>query len=162
MKFERTPRVEAFNDTSQKRAALRRKQRLEREALPLLAQITAEQQPTEDQVMEERAARWIEADQQRRDEKAAHWRRLRARLFSNYGENLRAALREAWRKAPYPATWAYFGDMLTSFDRGHLVFTEDGRLVSPAHLEWINQGGAAEARRRIAAAQERMRKERAA
>lgn len=152
MRFERTPRAEPFKDTSRKRAALRRKQRLEREALPLFAELTAEQQPSADQVMTERATRWIEADQQRRDERATHWRRVRARFFANYGPNLRAALRAAWNRAPYPATWAYFGDMLTSFDRGALVFTEDGRLVSPAHLAWITQGGAAEARRRLAAA----------
>jgi len=162
MRYERTPRAEAFKDTSRKRAALRRKQRLEREALPLFATLTAEQQPGEDEVMAQRAIAWTEADQRRRDERAAHWRRVRARLFANYGPNLRAALRHAWNRAPYPATWAYFGDMLTSYDRGALVFADDGRLVSPAHLAWMKNGGAAEARKRLAAAQERMRQERAA
>ena len=40
MRFKRCER-HPFTDTSRKRAALRRKQRLEREALPLLADLVA-------------------------------------------------------------------------------------------------------------------------
>lgn len=157
MRFEKHERAEAFRDTSRKRAALRRKQRLEREALPLFAEHIAEAQPGEDEVMARRAIEWSEGDQRRRDERAAHWRRVRATFYASYGPNLRAALRHAWNRAPYPATWVYFGDMLHSFNQGRLVFADDGRLVSPHHLEWMRNGGTQEARRRLAEAQAKTR-----
>ncbi len=63
-----------FTDTSRKRAALRRKQRLEREALPLLADLIAETQPGEDEVMQDRAARWAASEIRSRNLRADRWR----------------------------------------------------------------------------------------
>ncbi len=60
MRFKRTPTF-AFTDTPRKRAALRRKQQRERDALPLFADQIAEEQPTEDEVMARRA---VLSDQQ--------------------------------------------------------------------------------------------------
>ncbi|WP_317054365.1 hypothetical protein [Roseovarius rhodophyticola] len=45
MRFKRTPTF-AFTDTPRKRAALRRKQQRERDALPLFAAQVAEEQPS--------------------------------------------------------------------------------------------------------------------
>lgn len=48
MRFRRWPRPPPFEDTTRKRAALARKQRLEREALPLFSnQIAVQQRGTD-------------------------------------------------------------------------------------------------------------------
>jgi hypothetical protein len=55
MRFRRWPRPTSFEDTTRKRAALTRKQRLEREALPLFSDQIALKQTAVDTVMHERA-----------------------------------------------------------------------------------------------------------
>lgn len=130
MRFDRYLRSGPFQDTSRKRAALARKQRLERERLPLLADLVAEQQPAADAVMADRAERWERSEQAARDRRAADWRRARARLAS-YGDNLRPMLRQLWNAAPYPATPVYLLDMLHSFDRGN---------IDPECPPWVYKG----------------------
>ncbi len=101
MRFKRCQRSE-FTDTSRKRSALRRKQRLEREALPLLAEQIAEQQPSEDEVMQERSKRWDDHQRRDRSRRAAQWRRARQEIDA-MPEALRKRVKYAWNCAPYPA-----------------------------------------------------------
>jgi len=82
MRFRRWPRPEPYGDTSRKRAAFLRKQRLQREALPLFAEQIAAGQHSVDEEMARRAIWWDEAERHRRDQRAAWWRKGRARLFA--------------------------------------------------------------------------------
>lgn len=127
MRFRRHVR-HPFTDTSRKRAALRRKQRLEREALPLLATLIAEQQPDEDSVMAERAVRWLRAEAETRARRALAWRKARARLRS-FTTNEARALYLAWQGAPYPASPEYLLDFLHSYSVGR--FTLDRLPFDP-------------------------------
>lgn len=121
MRFIRYPR-HPFTDSSRKRAALRRKQRLEREALPLFAEQIAEEQPGEDEVMQDRAIRWAESQQRTRDARAARWREARRRLAA-LTDKERAVLLAAWNRAPYPADPTYLLDFLHGYSVG--CFTLD-------------------------------------
>ena len=112
-----------FTDTSRKRAALRRKQRLEREALPLLAELVAEAQPSEDDVMEARAANWQNQERRSRAYRADRWREARRRL-SAFSANERAVLRDAWNRAPYPADPVYLLDFLHSIAVGRFTLDQ--------------------------------------
>src|SRR3546814_20888071 len=82
MRFGRWPRPTAYRETSRKRAAFLRKQRLEREALPLFAaQIDARQHGI-DEEMARRAIWWVDYERDRRDQRAARWREARVRLLA--------------------------------------------------------------------------------
>lgn len=122
MRFKRCER-HAFIDTSRKRAALRRKQRLEREALPLLADLVAEAQPSEDDVMKARAVQWLEHERRSRALRADRWREARRRL-SGFSANERAVLRDAWNRAPYPADPVYLLDFLHSYSVGRFALDQ--------------------------------------
>ncbi|MCA1868469.1 hypothetical protein HW571_22600 [Agrobacterium genomosp. 3] len=119
MKFVKTTRHGPFQDTSRKRAALARKQRLEREKFPLFSVEIAEQQKDADTVMEERAVKWAIWQQDHRDRKAALWRKARRRLFS-YGDNVRPRLRDLWNSCPYPKNPDYLLDFLHDFSVGRM------------------------------------------
>lgn len=119
MKFTRKHRHGPFEDTNRKRLALARKHRLEREKLPLFAEITAESQPDADTVMAERAVKFDNWQQRFRDDRAANWRKARSRLFS-YGDNIRPTLRRLWNASPYPKDPVYLLDMLHSYAVGRL------------------------------------------
>lgn len=119
MRFRRWPRVEPYADTSRKRAAFHRSQRLQREKLPLLSGLIAEAQPDVDIEMARRAAWWPEQQQDGRNARAREWRRARARLFAHWS-NIRPRLSELWRTSPYPADPVYLHGLLTAFDRGRL------------------------------------------
>lgn len=116
MRFRRQQRF-PWSDTPRKRAALRRKQRLEREALPLLSDLVAEMQPSEDEEMAKRALFWAQREQVDRHYRAGKWREARQRL-ARYSGNERAVLRAAWDDAPYPADPVYLLDMLHQYDVG--------------------------------------------
>lgn len=119
MRFTRHQARLPWTDTPRKRAALRRKQRLEREALPLFSEQVANDQPSENEVMAERERGWNSWEQGWRDTKAALWREARKRLYE-YGENVRPRLLAAWNSAPYPGHPAYLTDLLMRFDRGDI------------------------------------------
>lgn len=131
MRFVKAERHGPYMDTSRKRAALRRKQRLEREALPLFSAQIAAQQPSEDDVMAERARRWDRWQEEHRAQRAALWRKARRRLFG-YGDNTRRILRQLWNSAPYPGTPGYLLDMLHSYEVGRL---------DPDNPPWVYRGG---------------------
>ena len=118
MRFKPLPRHE-FTDTSRKRAALRRKQRIERESLPLFANQIAEEQPTEDQVMYERAQRWADQEARERSERAGEWRKAR-RMIDALPDSERRAVRRAWNCAPYPADPSYLLSVLHSYSQGRI------------------------------------------
>lgn len=122
MRFKRCER-HPFTDTSRKRAALRRKQRLEREALPLLADLVAEAQPSEDEVMDARAVQWLDHGRRSRALRADRWREARRRL-SAFSANERAVLRAAWDRAPYPADPVYLLDFLHGYSVGRFTLDQ--------------------------------------
>lgn len=116
MRHKKWPRY-SFNDTPRKRGALRRKQQREREALPLFAAQIAAEQPTEDDVMEARAAAWAEFEIRDRKRRAANWREARRRLAAHPKAEA-ADLRAAWDRAPYPADPVYLLDFLHGYSVG--------------------------------------------
>lgn len=130
MRHVRFQRFGPFEDTRRKRLALARKQRLEREKFPLLAEVIADQQPGADAVMAQRAEDWARWQQEHRDGRAAAWRKARHRLAA-HGENVRAVLRRLWSEAPYPASPDYLLSMLHSFNVGRL---------DPDNPPWIYRG----------------------
>lgn len=119
MRFKRWQR-HPFTDTSRKRAALRRKQQREREALPLFADQIAESQPSEDEVMANRAVQWAAQELRDRNRRAQLWLKARARINA-LSANVRAVLRRAWDCAPYPADPVYLLDFLHSFSVGRFT-----------------------------------------
>ena len=127
MRFKRWER-HPFTDTSRKRAALRRKQQRERDALPLFAAEIAEAQPGEDAVMEARAVAWAAQEVRDRERRAQNWRRARQRLAA-LSHNEQAVLRQAWDGAPYPADPVYLLDFLHAYEVGR--FTLDAMPFDP-------------------------------
>ena len=119
MRFKRQRRF-AFADSSRKRAALRRKQQKEREALPLFADQIAASQPSEDDVMQSRAKAWAAREDRDRAGRAAKWRQARQRL-SVMSPKERRVLRRAWNCAPYPADPVYLLGFLHSYDVGRFT-----------------------------------------
>lgn len=119
MRFKPGYRVEPFNDTGRKRAACARAQRREREAFPLLAPLIAEQQPSIEAIMAERASRWIVDQQDYRARRAAHWRQARARL-GHYPPDIRAKLLAYWQGCKWPGDPNYLMSMLHMFDTDRL------------------------------------------
>lgn len=118
MRCKRSPR-HPFTDTPRKRAALRRKQRLEREALPLLADQIAEAQPSEDRVMADRAQAWSEQEVRDRRARAEKWHEARRQIDALPGDE-RRAVRRAWDCAPYPADPSYLLSVLHSYSQGRI------------------------------------------
>tara|TARA_R110002051_G_scaffold154675_7_gene226832 strand:- start:4026 stop:4658 length:633 start_codon:yes stop_codon:yes gene_type:complete len=118
MRFKRSPR-HPFTDTPRKRAALRRKQRLEREALPLLADQIVEAQPSEDRVMADRALAWSEQEVRDRRARAEKWHEAR-RQIDALPDDERRAVRRAWDYAPYPADPSYLLSVLHSYSQGRI------------------------------------------
>ncbi|EXL04898.1 hypothetical protein [Aquamicrobium defluvii] len=130
MRFRPWPKPEPDRDTSRKRAAFRRKQRLEREALPLFADVIAAGQHSVDEEMVRRLIWWDEREREQRTLRAARWREARARLFA-LPADLRRSVRTLWRGCPYPADPTYLLDLL------HQVAV--GR-VDPHRPPWIFDG----------------------
>lgn len=111
MRFRPWPKPETHRDTSRKRAAFKRKQRLEREALPLLAEMIADRQHSVDEEMARRHIWWNEREREQRAARAARWRDARARLFA-LSDPLRRKVRDLWRTCPYPADPTCILDLL--------------------------------------------------
>lgn len=116
MRFKRQARF-IFTDTSRKRAALRRKQQRERDAMPLFADQIAAGQPCEDDVMQARAEAWGEQERRDRSRRARDWRSARAKLAAMSPKE-RRLLHRAWNCAPYPADPASLSGFLHSYRVG--------------------------------------------
>lgn len=108
-----------FEDTRRKRLALARSQRMQREKLPLLAELIAEKQPDADTVMTQRAEQWIEWTKRDRAKRAKDWREARSRLAA-YGDNVRPALLNYWNNCRWPADPGYLKTMLHMYDTDRL------------------------------------------
>ncbi|WP_167350819.1 hypothetical protein, partial [Methylobacterium variabile] len=126
MRFKRWPRPTPFEDTSRKRAAYLRKQAREQAALPLFATVIAERQLDVDEEMIRRTGQWERQQQESRRQRAAGWRRARARLFEHPGPR-RRAIRALWRICPYPADPSYLGTLLNEIATGR---------IDPARPPW--------------------------
>ncbi|MBN9505398.1 MAG: hypothetical protein J0I69_05175 [Altererythrobacter sp.] len=125
MRFRKWPRLTAYEETSCKRAAFLTKQRREREALPLFADMIAAGQHSVDEEMARRAEWWPGQQQDRRDERALVWRKARARLFALPADR-RRAIRALWRECPYPADPHSFADFLHQIEVGKLDIARPG------------------------------------
>jgi hypothetical protein len=119
MRFRSWPKPAPYRDTSRKRSAFLRKQRLAREALPLFADEIAARQHGVDEEMARRAVWWDQLEHDRRRERAARWREARSRLFA-LPDDLRRTVRALWRTCPYPADPASFADFLHQIAVGRL------------------------------------------
>lgn len=120
----------AYRDTSRKRSAFLRKQRFERDALPLFPDMVAEHQHSVDEEMARRAVWWDETERDGRNRRAARWRKARARLFALPGD-LRRTVRDLWRTCPYPADATNLLDLLHQIAAGR---------VDPHRPPWIFDG----------------------
>lgn len=134
MRFSRGFRVTAYEPTSRKLAAVKRRQRLDREKFPLFADEIAEGQPDPEQVLIDRAVHWIERQQARRDDLAQQWREARAQLRA-LPDDRRAAFVRYWNRSKYPGDASYLKSALRMFERGDLVLHE-GEVHSRSNLEW--------------------------
>ena len=131
MRFKRRPRT-PYTVTDRKRAAARRLQQRQRESLPLLAALVAEQQPCIDQLMEDRVRAWGVSEQSARDWQAQRWREAR-RILESYDTGTRCALLTYWNDHRWlPADASYLLDMLGGFKRGRLVMVDGA--IQPARV----------------------------
>lgn len=130
MRFRPWPKPEPYRDTSRKRAAFKRKQRLEREALPLFAEMIAAGQHNVDEEMARRHVWWDEREHEQRVLRAGRWRAARSRLFA-LPDDLRITVRKLWRGCPYPADPTYLLDLLHQIAVGR---------VDPHRPPWVFDG----------------------
>jgi len=129
VRFRRRERSR-YTVTDRKRAAAARSQKRQRDALPLLARLIAEQQPTIETVILERIASFDASEQASRDRRARDWRRARRGLDA-LAPDLRRALLNYWNDHRWlPGDPAYLLDLLHGLERGRLLIT-DG-TVHPA------------------------------
>ncbi len=110
MRFIKSTR-HPFTDTSRKRAALARKQKAEREALPLFADEIAAGQKSPDDVMQARAESWARSEARTRKWRADRWKQAR-REIDAMPPRMRRKVRAGWNGAPYPAVPVYLLDFL--------------------------------------------------
>lgn len=132
MRFTPRPRC-PYHVTDRKRAAASRLQRRQRDALPLLAPLIAERQPSIDEVMTQRITAWIAAEQANRQRRASVWRRARRTLDQDHDAHTRRALLDHWNGHRWlPGDPSYLLDMLHRYATGRLVI--DNGQVRPARI----------------------------
>ncbi|ACL62440.1 hypothetical protein [Methylobacterium nodulans] len=134
MRFRRVPRPEPYRETSCKRAAFLRKQRLELEALPLFADAIAASQHDVAAEMACRAVWWAEAERERRRQRTAGWRQARARLFA-LDTALRRTIRALWRTCRYPGDPPYLAGLLHQIAVGRFDPHRPPWLFHPATFD---------------------------
>jgi hypothetical protein len=131
MRFKRLERTPFFV-TDRKRAAAARMQQKQRDAVPLLAALVAEQQPSIDAVMTTRIQRWGEIQQNWRNTRAGSWRKARAALDALPAE-IRAAMLRYWNAHSWlPGDPSYLSDAIHGLRTGRLI-CKDGQIV-PARI----------------------------
>lgn len=124
MRFKRRPRT-PYTITDRKRSAARRLQQRQRDALPLLAELVAEQQPGIDRLMDGRVKAWGITEQNTRDWHAQRWREAR-RILDAHDPETRRALLTYWNSHRWlPGDASYLLDMLDGFRRGRLIIIDD-------------------------------------
>jgi hypothetical protein len=134
MKFHRAFRVTPYEPTSRKRAAVVKRQRLDRDKFPLFADEIAEGQDDPDQVLADRAVSWVERQRQRRSHLAREWIEARARL-SALPDDERAAFIRFWNRSKFPKDAGYLKTVLHCYARGDYVL-HDGEVRSAHEIEW--------------------------
>lgn len=150
MRFNPMRRAGPYVDTQRKRAAAIRSQRLEREALPLFADMIAAGQQDIETVMAKRATAWDEWQQNFRDARAKKWRKARRRLFE-LGDNVRLTVRQLWKEAPYPGSPEYLLDLMHGIETGRVDLECPPWRAKLAPLRPVNLDAIrAEARARMA------------
>jgi len=119
MRFHRFGKYD-FRDTARKRAAFARKQKAEREALPLFAGQVAAEQIDVDEEMTAPRLQWERQQATDRKRRADKWREARRRL-NDYQEPVRGVLLAYWQGCKWPADPSYFLSMLHMYDTGRLA-----------------------------------------
>ena len=129
MRFQKMAR-HTYVATPRKSAAILRRQRKDREALPLFAdQIAAEQLPVED-VHAMRARAWTESEREGRAQQARDWQRARAALRQIEPPEARVRLLDFWnRHRWFPATPSYLLSMLHMWRHDRLDLDAPGMLI---------------------------------
>jgi len=87
--------------------------------LSLFADQIAATQHDPDEEMALRTVRWVGAERDRRRERAAGWRRARARPFA-LEPDLRRTIGSLWRTCLYPADESYLAELLHQIAVGRL------------------------------------------
>lgn len=134
MRFTKKRRF-PFERTSRKDAAAVRRQRLDRDKLPLFAAEIAEAQPTIDEVMTARERSWNESQVEERKRTAAHWIEVRARIRS-LPDRERALFLDFWNNHRwFPANPSYLATVLHAYQKGDFV-EHNGKLVAASTLKY--------------------------
>lgn len=133
MRFKPGPKVEGYQETSRKRAAVLVSQRHQREKLPLFAALIAEKQPSVEDVIAHRHKAWPIAEQKRRNDRAVEWRKARAKLRM-IPDTERAALTRKWNRSSFPGDPSYLASLVHSFSTGGYVMHE-GEIISTHELK---------------------------
>lgn len=97
MLFDRYPKYEEFQDTARKRSAAQRKLHAEQKSYPLFAEQVAAEQPSVDEVMENRRLQHSAHNLACRKFKAKWWRIARQSYFKLSAEK-RAQVQEQWER----------------------------------------------------------------
>jgi hypothetical protein len=129
VRFFRLPPFVAFTWTARKEMALLRKQRLEREAIPLFAAPVAAEQPTIEAVRASRERGWAASNIQERRQRAAWWRRAR-RALRALPEAEAATCLASWNAVACSSGPEYFGNHVWQ------VYRRLG-LVQPGHAGYL-------------------------
>jgi hypothetical protein len=109
MRFHRFEAYRPYEVTPRKLSALARRQRAEREALPLFAEQIAAEQPSAAEVMAQRSTQWTRAFRRDRDRAAEQWRRGRRELRAlPSAAHMVSYWREEWRADALSADAAGF------------------------------------------------------
>ncbi len=117
MIFAPAPKPRPFEESPRKLANIDRKQKRERDALPLLAPLIAEHQPSATQQLQSYGHRWHQTQHNRRHELAQVWKRARA-AFYTLPPAARVATRHSWNTSPYPKSAYSFADFIHAIVTG--------------------------------------------
>lgn len=132
MRYKRWPRTH-YEPTPRKSAAIARRQRREREALPLFADEIAQTQPDIATVHGQRTAAWSQHDQRDRYRRAKKWREARTAL-ARYPTPVRTQLLRCWNLHRwFPGDPVYLLAMLHMHDTGRLDLDAPNVLRTPEH-----------------------------
>lgn len=143
MRFKHWPKT-SYVETPRKRSAAARSIQRSIDRAPLLFAAGIETPQTVDERIEQNRANWSSCEASMRAYRASCWREARAMLFA-LSDNERAALREFWNKAPYPAEPSYLCGVLRRWNAGELdleIFDKAHRLGEAARARMDAAGKA--------------------
>ena len=126
MRFHRHEAFRPYEVTPRKLSALARRQRAEREALPLFAEQIAAEQPSAAEVMAVRSAQWVRGFRRERDRVAEQWRRGRRELRA-LPEAQRAWFLRYWQQEWRGPLTAHYLLMLLNMARTGRLRAQNGQ-----------------------------------